>query len=302
MMSTIPSPTDTDALANRINFHTRDLHNEVDKAFSVKFMMALRHSFIYTDILKTFYTVFGTVEQRIDELIASEGGDGVGAILGEFYVPEFRRADKIKRDLVFLGEWDTVESGQWTPPPQLAGFLQYLRSEMDRDPITVLAPCHVLYLALFAGGRVFKSSLFKNLGFLPNFRDKNGPGEEMSDHTLVSNATNFFQFAETIEDENKLRWTYKRNYELATRDTLTEDQKLAVIAASRDVFRHTFAVIEEICQQNHDELMSFRSFKIVTYFLEEWKFNKNFKRGVLWGVAFLAQFLFVVLYCCFLRR
>ena len=66
---TVPSPTDVGALANRINFHTRDKHNKINAYMSVKLAFAMRHGSIYRQGILAYYYVFHAIEQEIDRLL-----------------------------------------------------------------------------------------------------------------------------------------------------------------------------------------------------------------------------------------
>ena len=67
--TTIPSPTDVGALANRINFQTRDMHNKINAYMSMKMAFAMRHGFIYRQGIVAYYYVFHAIEQEIDRLL-----------------------------------------------------------------------------------------------------------------------------------------------------------------------------------------------------------------------------------------
>lgn len=290
----IPLPTDTDALANRINFHTRDAHNKIDKTMSLKIGMALRHSFIYSDLLRTYYTVFSTLEKNIDNIL-EDSNNPANPILSQFFIDKFRRTSQLRKDLEFL----QVDMTEWIPPAQLKLFVKYINDSIEQNPLNVLAYCHVLYLALFAGGRVVRSSITKNFGFLPNY---NG----VSSTELVKNATHFFTFDTSRDLENKLKWEYKKNYELATRNALTEEQKLMVIDTARDVFQWNWQILMEINDTNKKQLTQHLSFKLLTFLVEEWKFNdtvisKNQKRLIIYIVVSLQILLFVTVVKSLLR-
>lgn len=74
-----------------------------------------------------------------------------------------------------------------------------------------------MYLALFAGGKVLRSSLAKATGLFPQV-----DGQTTEQVSLYG--TNLFQF--DVEDDQVLRQSYKREYELATRNALTEQEKI----------------------------------------------------------------------------
>lgn len=295
----IPSPTDTEALANRINLHTRDAHNKVDKRVSLKFALVMRHDFIYIDLLKDFYLIFYLIENKIDLILSNGTTDDTQLIrtkeiLKQFYVDKFRRSEAIAKDLRFfqidpdslLHNWQNENL-----PPRLMEFLQYIDYNIDKNPLTVLSYCHVLYLALFAGGKIFKSSFMRNMGFLNNYETT------LDRHELITNVTNFFNFDETTKLETGLKLKYKENYELATRGSLTELEKLMIIDTSRDIFRYVYNIFEEIGQLNKEKLLSLRDFKIISFLLDEWKYNDFIKTKYGPLITFI-KFLLIVI-CCF---
>lgn len=283
---TIPSPTDVGALANRINFHTRDAHNKIDKSLSLNIAFALRHSFIYEDILKTYYRVFSILENEIDNILINKPESQAATILNGFYIDDFRRKPQLIKDLKLLRIDLNYVDNEWLKDrPELIKFENYIKSGIQENPITVLAYCHVLYLALFAGGRIIRSSLYKNLGFLPNF-------DHLTKEEMIQQGTNFFRFASTTDAENKLRWSYKKNYELNTRNNLTEDQKLQVIETAGKIFSYNTKILNELKNVNKDELMTKFSFKLIIFIVEEWKFNntvisRTTKKNILFSFAFL---------------
>ena len=96
----VTSPTETETLAYRINLHRRDDRNKVDTKLSIKKAFVMRHNFIFIEILKNFYLIFTTIEQNIKHILINESEDD--QILKQFYLEEFRRSEKIPKDLVFL--------------------------------------------------------------------------------------------------------------------------------------------------------------------------------------------------------
>lgn len=280
---TIPSPTDVGALANRINLHTRDAHNKIDSYMSVQIAFALKHGFIYRQGILALYFVFRAIEQELDRLLESpitEDELQASKILKQFWCEEFRRADKLVMDLqvLYSKEYPTENELQvfldtFKLPPKLQGFVDYIHNIILQKPYTILSFCHVLYLALFAGGKVIRSNLYRHTGLFPKFG-------HLSTKELVKRGTNFFTFSEHgIDEERKLRWEYKKNYELSTRDELTEEQKNVIIQVSSDIFKWTMDVFSELGEINKQELMSKLSFKLITLFIEEWKYNEKLSKG-----------------------
>ncbi|QLG73426.1 hypothetical protein HG535_0E05100 [Zygotorulaspora mrakii] len=274
---TIPAPTDIGALANRINFHTRDAHNKINAYMSVRLAFALKHGFIYRQGILAYYHIFDAIEQEIDRLMMDPQGAKevqVQGILRQFWLEEFRRSGQIFKDLevLYSPEYrskdairDFVSTNRL--PPVLQDFVDYIHTTIQDEPCNVLAYCHVMYLALFAGGRVMRSNLYRHTGLFPKF-------EFLSPKELVHRGTNFFTFSDEGTDaENRLRWKYKQNFELATRNELSEEQKHKIIQVSSEIFLRNMAITGEIGELNKQELMSKFSFKLLTYFVEEWKYS-----------------------------
>lgn len=295
---TIPSPTDVGALANRINFHTRDAHNKVNAYMSVRIAFALKHGFIYRQGILAFYHIFEAVEQELDRLLQDPQTveeKQMQHVLSQFWIEEFRRSGRIFKDLELLysPEYSDAQAlrdfvDNHALAPQLQSFVDFIHSTVQQDPCTILAYCHVLYLALFAGGKVMRSNIYRHTGLFPRF-------EHLSPKELVKRGTNFFTFSDDGTDaENKLRWKYKEGYELATRQELSESQKTRIIQVSGQIFDWNMDVIGEIGEMNRQELMSKFSFKLLTYLSEEWKhttlLSKRSKDTII-ICAILLQFL-----------
>ncbi|CCD25267.1 Hmx1p NDAI_0E04500 [Naumovozyma dairenensis CBS 421] len=305
----IPSPTDTEALANRINFHTRDAHNKIDKKMTLKLAVALRHGDIYRQGILTYYYIFQAVESEINYLLsfntdATKEQKRTGSLLSKIWLTEFNRTDKLFKDLKLLYS-DRFQNDQdllnfineefklihQNKNSKLYQFVNFIHISIQTNPCCILAYCHVLYLALFAGGKIIKSKIYKNLGFLPNFN-------HLSSKELFNNATNFFQFTEnsdsleginSISNENKLKLKFKRNFELNTRSNLNENEKLTIIEIAKQIFQWNLESMEELGQRNQKELMNLFSFKLINYLFEEWKFNDSIKKN------FKAILMFVIL-------
>lgn len=302
-MATIPAPTDIGALANRINFHTRDAHNKINAYMSVRLAFALRHGWIYRQGILAYYYIFEAVEQELNRLINYPQNDKelqMQNVLKQFWMENFKRTDKIFQDLkmLYAPEFRTEDSlerfltRENQLAPKLRAFVDSVHENVQQDPCTILAYCHVLYLALFAGGKVMRSNIYRHTGLFPKF-------QHLSPRELVQKSTNFFTFSdEGSEMENKLRWKYKEGYELATREELTEEQKQKIIFVSDEVFQWNMDTIAEIGELNRQELMGSVSFKLVTYLHEEWKhtskLSKN-QKDLLVLTVLVLQFLTVYL-------
>lgn len=235
----IPLPTDVGALANRINLDTRTLHNKIDKLVTLKFAIALRDYKIYRQGLQSFYHVFATVEQCLYEQLADTSNEWTSILL-KVWKPEMARRERGQQDLLFY--YDNRKDKFMSPimPAQIE-FLNHIRQVCKEKPYLLLAYLHVMYLALFAGGRVMRSSISRATGIFPQ---KDG----LKHDDIVKLGTNFFQFP--VDDENTFRLLYKRDYELATRNSLTEEQKLDIIEESKYIFQQNAKCVIELEHHN----------------------------------------------------
>lgn len=249
----IPRPTDVGALANRINLETRTLHNKIDKLVTLKFAIALRDYKIYRQGLQSFYHVFATVEQSLYEQLDDEKSEWT-EILQKVWKPEMARRERGQQDLLFYYN-DRKDKFMSPIMPAQIEFVNHIREVTKEKPYLLLAYLHVMYLALFAGGRVMRSSISRATGLFPQ---KDG----LKHDDIVSLGTNFFQF--DVEDENTFRLLYKRDYELATRNALTEEQKLDIIAESKYIFEQNAKSVIELEHHNLGRIKKKWTYILVT--------------------------------------
>lgn len=249
----IPHPTDVGALANRINLETRTLHNKIDKLVTLKFAIALRDYKIYRQGLQSFYHVFATVEECLYEQLADKSNEWTD-ILSKVWKPEMARRERGQNDLMFY--YNNRKDKFMSPimPAQIE-FVDHIRLVCKEKPYILLAYLHVMYLALFAGGRVMRSSISRATGIFPQ---KDG----LKHDDIVKLGTNFFQF--DVEDENTFRLLYKRDYELATRNALTEKQKLDIIEESKYIFQQNAKCVIELEHHNLGRIKTKWTYLFVT--------------------------------------
>lgn len=249
----IPRPTDVGALANRINLETRSLHNKIDKLVTLKFAIAMRDYKIFRQGLQSFYHVFATVEECLYKQLEDELSEWT-PILKNVWKPEMARRERGQQDLMFF--YDNHKEKFMTPimPEQIA-FANHIREVTAEKPYLLLAYLHVMYLALFAGGRVMRSSLMRAVGMFPR---KDG----LSHSEIQAAGTNFFQF--DVEDESTFRLLYKRDYELQTRNNLTEEQKVEIIKEAHYIFEQNAKCIIELEHHNLARIKTKWSYVLVT--------------------------------------
>lgn len=248
----IPLASDVGALGNRINKDTRQLHNKIDKMMTLKLALALRDPKIYRQGLQSFYHVFATIERCLYKQF--EADNEWSDILKKIWKPEIARSKKAEQDLLFYYDDDKSKFEHPIMSEQIK-FSKHIEQVTDEKPYLLLAYMHVMYLALFAGGRIMRSSISKALGLFPQ---KDGLKHE----EIVKMGANFFTF--DVADENLLRIIYKRDYEILTRSNLTEDQKLEIIAESQYIFQQNGNCVSELERHNMVRLSKKWSYIAVT--------------------------------------
>ncbi|KAI0461743.1 hypothetical protein LJB42_004816 [Komagataella kurtzmanii] len=248
----IPLRTDLAALGNRINAETRNAHNKIDKMMTLKFALALRDPKIYRQGIQMYYHIFSAIEDSLDRELAKE--TPWTSILKQVYKPTIRRSERLYKDLLFYYDNDPKKFAEPIMPEQIR-FIRHIKESTAEKPYLLLAYMHVMYLALFAGGRIFRSKLAKAVGLFPQVVGKTT--EEIS-----LEATNFFRFE--CEDEDAFRIVYKRDYELATRNNLTETEKQEIIKESQLVFEENATCVKEIESHNLRRLQEKVLYKVAT--------------------------------------
>ncbi|KAK9474353.1 uncharacterized protein V1510DRAFT_412013 [Dipodascopsis tothii] len=229
----VPLPSDTGSLGNRINWATRKQHSRINALINLKMVFALRNARTYRKGIQAFYHVFNTFEQCWDEEKAKD--TPMAAILREVWQPAMARTVPLERDLMFYyGDRSKFESPVL---PAQVDFVAHIRKRVADKPHLLLAYGHVMYLALFAGGRILRSKLAMSAGLFPHV-------EGMTAEEVMLQGTNLFRFE--VDDEEALRLSFKKTFELQTRNALSEQQKREIIEESLEIFRRNTEMVSEI--------------------------------------------------------
>ena len=251
----IPLPTDIGALGNRININTRKEHDVVDKTVSLKFAVALRDGKIYRQGIQGFYHVFKTIEILINQELQQKPRSKTGDLLASFWDEKISRTEPLTRDLLYFYDNDPKKFEAPIREEQI-DFVNHIYKVHQEKPHVLLAYCHVMYLALFAGGKVLRSSLAKATGLFPQV-----DGQTTEQVSLYG--TNLFQF--DVEDDQVLRQSYKREYELATRNALTEQEKLDIIEEAKEIYKRNAEMIRGIERHHREKITGKLSYKVAVY-------------------------------------
>lgn len=261
----LPLPNDTGALANRINDATRSYHNQINSLINLKIVFALRDYRIYRQGIQSFYHVFRTFEEcwklemekaATDEKKPSDGETtaDIYHILSEVWTPAIARTEPLERDLDFYYANDRSKYQTPVMSEQVA-FVEHIRKITAEKPHLLLAYGHVMYLALFAGGRILRSNIMKSTGLFPQI-------DGLTTEEVATKGTNLFRFQ--VDDEDNLRASFKTKFELQTRNNLTEQEKREIMEEAQEIFRRNIACISEIEKHNRQLVLrkySYKAFK-----------------------------------------
>lgn len=245
----LPLPSDSGALANRINQATRSSHSKINNLINLKIIFALRDYRIYRQGIQSFYHVFSTFEECWKREM--EKDTDIGRILKEVWTPAMARTDPLTSDLMFYYSNDKSKFVTPVMPEQVA-FAEHIRKVTSDKPYLLLAYGHVMYLALFAGGRILRSSIMKSSGLFPQM-------DGLTTEEVATKGTNLFRFQ--VDDEDNLRASFKTKFELQTRNNLTEQEKKDIIGESQEIFRRNTACISEIEKKNRKAMMEKYGYK-----------------------------------------
>ncbi|VVT45950.1 uncharacterized protein SAPINGB_P000972 [Magnusiomyces paraingens] len=264
----IPAPDDIGALANRINKATHAIHNKINNLISLKMVFALRDPKIYRQGIIAFYYVFREFEHIWVEFLAqdpttlTEDQREIQDILQQVWTPALARTEALELDLSFYYHTESAEAfAQKYQNPVMSeqiSMLKHMKDVLHEKPYLILAYAHTLYLALFAGGRIMRSSVAKSTGLFPVV-----PGKTQEE--VSANGTHLFKFP-MVDDEDALRLDFKRRFELATRNSLSEEQKLEIIAESEEIFRRNIAAVDEVSRKNQRAIVQKFGYKATKFF------------------------------------
>lgn len=248
----IPAKTDVGALGNRINKETRSLHDQINKLMTLKFAIAVRNPKVYRQGIQMFYHIFSAIEDCLEREMNRD--TKYTEMFRNIYKPELLRRAKLYKDLMFFydGHSENFEKPILTKQIE---FCDYIRKTTFEHPYLLLAYMHVLYLALFAGGRILSSQIAKSLRLFPQVEGK-------SFEEIVEEGTNFYKF--DVPNTEDFRVLYKRDYELQTRNFLSEEEKEEVINETKYIYKTLGESVKEIETHNLQKIKGSVAYHVFT--------------------------------------
>lgn len=211
-------------LTDEINNRTRGVHNKLHAIPNLKLVFALCDHAVYREYLRTFYWVYKTLDDELDK--ASDGR--INAITKLFHKP---RSAAILQDLQFWFGGPSSQSIVRSPRGKLEReVVRHIHTIAKEEPLALIAWCHVMYLALFAGGVVVRSTITHSLGFMRKSED--GNGAELYN----------------LKDPESLRTSLRRQINEAG-TSMTDAQRTRVLDESVATFVWTTRLIEGLSLQ-----------------------------------------------------
>ncbi|KAF3914924.1 hypothetical protein ABW20_dc0108299 [Dactylellina cionopaga] len=213
--------------------------------------LGLKNSKAFHEGLASFSVLYSTFEGALDSHIRQSSTPArTRAILENIYIPALHRAGAFEKDLTkYSAESEKEEGGEddveklSKGTPARAYVLSHIRKATAEKPHVLLAYCHCLYMALFAGGQHIKAAIARSAirklslaqhQTVPEEAKKSAPGIGL--FTFDGRSTK-----EELELRQKLRDGLRRAEEL-----LTPKERSEVLAEACEVFKLTRRLVDEL--------------------------------------------------------
>ncbi|KAK8209573.1 hypothetical protein IWZ01DRAFT_527882 [Phyllosticta capitalensis] len=165
--------------------------------------------------------------------------------------PGLPRSKRLRTDLATLLSLSPIDLDVHLatyPTPRLASTTAHIRRRLRTHPHLLLAYTHVLYLAVFAGGRWIRQQLLNGGPEFWGYKSVDGEKEDFWKEQVTSKGLSLWFFdspadGEDIRADFKQRWT-------DVEDSLSAQQRAEVV----DESRHIFAIVEELVRELDREL------------------------------------------------
>ncbi|KAJ6260482.1 heme oxygenase [Drechslerella dactyloides] len=239
------------------------LHHELNMIIMSRLPLGLKNPKSFQEGLASFSVLYSSFEAALDSHIRlASTPSRTRAILEHIYIPALHRASAFERDLT---QHESASSeGQDAPEeektnqaeepserpeglrngtPARAYVLEHVRRATTERPHVLLAYCHCLYMALFAGGQHIKAAIARSatrkLALAPH---QTVPEKEIA----ATPGIGLFSFdgrstKEELELRQQLRDGLRRAEEL-----LTPRERGEVLAESCSVFKLTRRLVDEL--------------------------------------------------------
>ncbi|PGH10500.1 hypothetical protein AJ79_05428 [Helicocarpus griseus UAMH5409] len=191
--------------------------------------------------------------EALDSFVNDDRGR-VKSLLGQIYIPELLRSEKLRSDLRALGlPPRTEQSGQdgkdGVQGNAATAFAAHIRSAIEEHPHLIMVYSWIMYMALLNGGRRIRMKLaaaghdFWERGTGPN-EDGSGIGSKSG----IPKGLSFWFFhadSNDLYDDEGIKQDFKRRL-LSASTLLTIPERAQIIAEAVNIFRHCTRILAEI--------------------------------------------------------
>ncbi|KAK6527969.1 heme oxygenase [Arthrobotrys megalospora] len=205
--------------------------------------LGLKNPKAFHEGLTSFSVLYSTFEAALDSHIRNPSTPSrTRAILEHVYIPAIHRAATFEADLTKyspLSEKDELTKGT----PARSYVLNHIRRATTETPHVLLAYCHCLYMALFAGGQHIKAAIARSAvrkldlaqhQAVPEEAKKSAPGVAL------------FSFdGRSTKEEQELRQKLRDGIRQAE-ELLTPKERAEVLTEACEVFKLTRRLVDEL--------------------------------------------------------
>ncbi|KAK6359675.1 heme oxygenase [Orbilia brochopaga] len=253
------------SLGDEINYITASLHHELNMIIMSRLPLGLKNPKAFHEGLASFAVLYSAFEAALDSHIRLASTPvRTRAILEHIYIPALHRSSVFEHDLAQYRPSspekpaeEGPEQEKVTPPeepreetaglskgtPARAYVLEYIRRATTERPHVLLAYCHCLYMALFAGGQHIKAAIARSaarkLALAPH---QTVPEKEVA----AAPGIGLFSFdGRSTKEELELRQRLRDGLRQAE-ELLTPRERGEVLAESCEVFKLTRRLVDEL--------------------------------------------------------
>ncbi|RYP01163.1 hypothetical protein DL764_006286 [Monosporascus ibericus] len=177
------------------------------------------------------------------------------SLLTNLHLPGLARSRELQKDIVSLTGWSnrtvTEHLEDAAESPTLSEFLHHINQATETRPHVLTAYAWVLYMALFSGGRIIRSTL---QSVPPDFwvpasaahhqsASRTGPGVAAA--AAGGGPLHFFSFASTPDDGEELKTTFKQRL-VESEALLTGAEREDVVQEARNIFGFMVRLVTEL--------------------------------------------------------
>jgi heme oxygenase len=250
------------SLGEEINAATRsDFHNSYPKETKLTFLRPLHTTLnrfilsflplslpphtlsphLYAHGISPILPIYSAFESSLNHALSSSTTPPrTRNILFHLHIPALERTQRLTSDLALLNpsHSPTPPPPHTNPssPPNLRSFLHHISNSTSQKPYLIIAYTHLLYLALFSGGRYLRSQL--RVANTQSWRL--GPSPDLDPDAPLQ-----FWCFDGDEDGEDLKAEFKARVK-GLEGELTSEKRREIVQEGVEIMRRMVGVVEEI--------------------------------------------------------